>query len=229
MYSTYRLMCRGTNSIYLNKTLEELVDDFRNSKSNEISKRNKIVAAMFIKVFPMILKIQSKYYNLTNEQKVDHALFHLVRSIKYYNKSSSKFSSFFYTHLSNQMKSLLSSQNSLKNAVFQNLVADNEETLNRYIDTESDNNNIVTENYFLQDMYNSSQLSTEEKEYCACILAGYTTPKLIANKMYNTPLVQSPINISKIKKDLKKIKSIKDSIKQKMDKWGEKERTRVFF
>lgn len=230
MYATYKMMSNGTNSTYLNKSLEELCDEYNSTDS--VNKRNKIVAAMFCKVFPMILEIQKKYYSLTNEQKVDHALFHLVRSIKYYKKGNVKFSSFFHTHLTNQMKTLLSSENNLKKAAFQNIVRDNDNVLNRYIKTQPTKDYDKSEQYFLENLKNSTYLSTEEKEYCACILAGYDKVDIIREKldlenrhMDNAIVRKQELSEEKIKeldakRDQRRIRKIKQSIKDKIALYG---------
>ena len=57
MYSTYQMMSNATNKQYLDKTLEELVEDYKKPNVT-MSVKNKIFAAMFVKLFPMMLKIQ---------------------------------------------------------------------------------------------------------------------------------------------------------------------------
>ena len=159
-----------------------------------MSIRNKVISAMFVKVFPMILKIQKKYYSLTNEQKVDHAIFHLIRSISYYkNDGKVKFSSFFHTHLCNQMKTLLTSQGSYKNAVWQNIVADNDNVLKWYSQNKVTKNMDMTEKYFLDNLKASCHLSSEEKDFCACVLAGYDKMQNIADKMNMSNPIKSRV------------------------------------
>lgn len=227
MYATYKLMQNCTNSQYMDKELEELVLDYR--KTESITKRNKIVAAMFVKVFPMILKIQSKYYSLTNEQKVEHALFHLIRSIKYYKNNNVKFSSFFHTHLTNQMKTLLTSQNNLKNAVFQNIVRDNENVLNWYIKTKAAKGYEDSEEYMVDMIKNSTKLSSEEKQFCELYLKGYNKMQQISEKMNINKGVTDPIKImtqtpeeieKQKKRDLRKVRKIKQSLIEKYKKYG---------
>lgn len=231
MYTTYKLMSAATNDTYLNKTLEELVEDYK--KTNNQGIKNKVIAAMFCKVFPMILKIQEKYYSLTNEQKVDHAIYHLIRSIKYYKNNNVKFSSFYYTHLTNQMKTLLSAENNLKKAAFQNIIRNNEEVLNTYTQNTPDKTIDYSEQYFLDNLRNSTYLSSEEKEYCACILAGYTKTKEIANKLNfgertKVRRVTNPLMIMDMNKQQqldekfaeRKIRKIRNSLKEKMQKLG---------
>lgn len=231
MYTTYKLMANCTNSTYLNMDLEDLCEGYK--KTESVTKRNKIIAAMFCKVYPMVLDIQKKYYSITNEQKVEHALFHLVRSIKYYKQDGKvKFSSFFHTHLSNQMKSLLSSENSLKKAAFQNIVRNNDNVMNWYAKNEPIKSYEQSEIYVLENLKNSSYLSTEEKEYCACIIAGYDKVQQISEKLNLTNRVQDPIRNTKkeytpeqiIKlqdsRNQKRIRDIRKSIKDKINKYG---------
>ena len=47
MFATYKLMTSSTTEVYLGKTLEELVEDYK--KTEDVRKRNKIIAAMFCK------------------------------------------------------------------------------------------------------------------------------------------------------------------------------------
>lgn len=230
MYSTYKLMSNCTNDRYLNKSLEDLCEDYKATES--VSKRNKIIAAMFIKVFPMILKIQSKYFTLTNEQKIDHALFHLIRSIKYYKNNNVKFSSFYHVHLTNQMKSLLTHENNNKNAVFQNIVPDNDLKLKLYSSTKLERDEEDTEKYFLQNLETSLFLSKEEKDYIACVVAGYEKNKQVHEK-FNAKKIKdyltTPEDLVKLNKfeqsELRKIKKIKKSIIEKYSKYGD----RIFY
>lgn len=222
MYETFKVMSNCTTPQYLEKELEELVEEYK--KTTRMSVRNKIVAAMFVKVFPMILKIQKKYYSLTNEQKVDHAIWHLIRSISYYkNDGKTKFSSFYHTHLCNQMKTLLTSQSNYKNAVWQNMTADNENVLNWHAKNEACKNIELTDKYFLDNLKHSCHLSSEEKDYCACVIAGYDKMQSIAEKMHvSNPLKN--MNIQDLekenKRELRKIRKIKQSIKEKIKKYG---------
>lgn len=234
MFATYKLMTSSTTEVYLGKTLEELVEDYK--RTEDVRKRNKIIAAMFCKVFPMILKIQEKYYSLTNEQKVDHAIFHLIRSIRYYDskKNKVKFSSFYFTHLTNQMKTLLTAENSLKKAAFQNIVRNNDEVLNLYAQNAEDKMLEYSEEYFLKNLEENTYLSSEEKEYLTCQLAGYNKTKEIAQKLdldnrYNLKkAVTNPLAVMDLQKRqeldekiaVRRIRRIRDSIKQKYEKYG---------
>lgn len=230
MYTTYKLMFNCTNTTYLDKSLEDLCEEYNNTLN--VDKRNKIVAAMFCKVYPMILTIQKKYYSITNEQKVEHALFHLVRSIKYYkNDGKVKFSSFFHTHMENQMKTLLTSENSLKKAVFQNIVRNNDNVLNWYVKNEPTKNIEMSDEYFLDNLENSTYLSTEEKDYCKCVLQGFDRTKQISKELNLTQKynITDPINENmsvekqhqiQEQRDQRRIRKIKQSIKDKLDKYG---------
>ena len=226
MYSTYQMMSNATNKQYLDKTLEELVEDYKKPNVT-MSVKNKIFAAMFVKLFPMMLKIQQKYYTITNEQKVDHAIFHLHRSIYHYKKNNVKFSSFFHTHFCNQMKTLLNCENNLKNAVFQNIVKDNENILKWYNNTAQSKTYSDTERYLLFNIKNCSFLSSEEKDYCACILAGYDKMQQISDRLNISKKdgsVTNPIattNLEELqkqhKKELRKVRKIKQNLKSKWE------------
>lgn len=243
MYNTYRMMLGNTNDTYLNKTLEELVEEYKEAdKQDKVLKMNKIVAAMFCKVFPMILKIQERYYSITNEQKVDTAVYHLVRSIKRYKNKNVKFSSFYYTHLSNMMKSLLTAETSLKRVVWYNIVNNNEDVMKWYAKNAPTKEPEMSNDYFLKNLESSTYLSTEEKEYCRMILDGYNKSKEIndqftqrninliydnKNSKITNPLEnKTPEELLKYqaqmeKKQLKRVRDIRDSIKQKHKQYGD--------
>lgn len=224
MYETFKRLSNCTTQFYLHKELEELVEIYK--KNDSMSVRNKVISAMFVKVFPMILKIQKKYYSLTNEQKVDHAIWHLIRSIAYYkNDGKTKFSSFYHTHLCNQMKTLLTSQSSYKNAVWQNIVADNDNVMTWYARNKASKNMELTEKFFLDNLKTSCHLSSEEKDFCACVIAGYDKMQNIADKMNVTNPIKN-MNINELdlekenKRELRRIRKIKQSIKEKIAKYG---------
>ena len=214
MYNTYKLMSSCTNSTYLEKDLEQLCEEYK--QTDDARKRNKIISAMFCKVFPMILKIQEKYYSLTNEQKVEHAIFHLIRSIEYYNKSSAKFSSFYHTHLTNQMKTLFTSENSLKKAVFQHIVKDNDKALSWHTNNTPDKQYIDTDDYMLDVIKNATKLSSEEKAYCICVLAGCEKPQQILQHL------KLPVDTMK-QRSTTKSKNISDPIKENKEITVEKQ------
>lgn len=230
MYQTYKMMFNATNSQYLDKSLETLCEDYK--ATNIVGKRNKIIAAMFCKVFPMILKIQEKYYSLTNEQKVEHALFHLVRSVKYYQNNNIKFSSFFYTHLTNQMKSLLTSENSLKKAVFQNIVRNNDDVLKLYTCSQPAKSYENSERYLINNIKTSQYLSQEEKEYCLCYLMGYTSVPQLSEKLnIESRVDEHPKHLKKAEteeeqaildkqREQRRLRKIRQSIKEKANKYG---------
>lgn len=237
MFATYKLMHSSTNSMYLDKDLEQLCQEFRQTKLRK--KQDKIFAAMFCKVYPMILSIQKKYYSLTNEEKVDHAIFHLYRSIKYYDSTKhSKFSSFFNTHLTNQMKTLLTSHNSLGRAAFANLVTNNEDTINWYMESQTAKPYEMDEEYYIKnELMTNESLSSEEKEYCANILRGFSKGKEIATNMQLTrkfpeitnPLKKydsQPLTLEAMeqkqkeleeKRELRKIRDVRNSLRQKFN------------
>ena len=93
----------------------------------------------------------------------------------------------------------------------------------------------------IEDIKNSSYLSTEEKEYCTCVIQGVDTSKEISQMMnlnqrmpLKRPLISSLISIDEDTKKMleekatvKNIKKIKDSLKRKMDAYN-KEGINIF-
>lgn len=214
MYSTYKSMCSCTTKYYLDKDLEDLCTLYRGTC--DAGKRNKIYAAMFCNLFPMMLKIQSKYYSLTNEQKVEHALWHLLRSIRYYkNNGKVKFATFFHTHFTNQMKTLLSTQNNLKNAAFTNIVKDNQLAMKNYSNSVSDKAMEHTDWYMTETINNSKYLSSEEKLLMNCMNQGFVKSRDIAYEMNR---ITNPMRkIIDEKAELRKVRKIKQNIKNKIN------------
>lgn len=228
MFETFKLMSACTNDEYLSRDIDTLAKQYRETESAR--ERNRLIATIFCKLYPMMLKISHKYFSLTNEQKTEHALYHLVKALERFDSKKMKFSSFFHTHFSNQMKSLLTAESSHKRAAFQNIVKHNDEALNVYSQTALDKDFKDSDLGLIEDIKNSSYLSTEEKEYCTCVISGVDTAKEIS-KMLNlnsrmplkkplvNPLIVMDNNAQQEleeKTSLKNIKRIKDSIKQKV-------------
>ena len=232
-------MSACTNSEYLSQDIDTLALAYQ--KTQSARERNRLIATIFCKLYPMMLKISRKYFSLTNEQKTEHALYHLVKALERFDNKKMKFSSFFHTHFSNQMKSLLTAESSHKRAVFQNIVKHNDEVLNVYAQTASDKEFKDSDLGLIEDIKNSSFLSTEEKEYCTCVISGVDTAKEISKMMnldkrmpIKKPLISSLIAVDETTKNLleekamaKNIKKIKDSIRQKVDAY-KKEGINIF-
>ena len=239
MFETFKLMSACTNKEYLSKDIDTLAIAYQ--KTQSARERNRLIATIFCKLYPMMLKISRKYFSLTNEQKTEHALYHLVKALERFDNKKMKFSSFFHTHFSNQMKSLLTSESNYKRAAFQNIVKHNEEALNVYVQSAPDKDFKDSDLGLIEDIKNSSYLSTEEKEYCTCVIQGVDTSKEISQMMnlnqrmpLKRPLISSLISIDEDTKKLleekataKNIKKIKDSLKRKMDAY-KKEGTNIF-
>ena len=238
MYTTYKMMLACTNKEYLNKDYRDLIIEYRGTTNARV--KNKCVATIFCKIYPMILKIQKKFYTLSSTQKIEHVLYNLVIGIDNYdlNKKTS-FVTFIHTHLTNKLHSLLVTEGCLKRKVFQSIVPHNEEAMKVYAQTKIDPSYDYDngEKNLNNDINNSTFLSSEEKKYCSCLITGMTTAKEIGKAMklvekskqsFAKPLFTNPLIVNDLtpdndgisdasmdKKIIKKIKEIKDSIKRK--------------
>ncbi len=202
MFATLKMMSNCTNEEYKTKTLEELCELYKSTENPILI--NKIIGAMFCKVHPMVLKIQEKYYTITNEQKVEQCLFHLVRCIKRYNSANKvKFSSFYYLLLANEMKSLLSAENSYKRAAFHNITKNNHEVMDWYLKNAPDQEVCQQDLDFLTNLQSSSYLSQEEKAYCKYILEGTVRSKDLAQAYVKDKMDLEPLNAKKSSKKKK--------------------------
>ena len=232
MQATYKTITACVDKEYLKQSLEELVKAYK--ETNSARERNKLIATIFCKVYPTFLKIQKRFYSLTKEQKIEHALYHLIKGIQRYKCDKKvKFHTFLQTHWTNQMKSLLTMENSHKKAAFQNIVDNNDEILDYYTQNVATRDFEMTDEYCYMNIKDSELLSTEEKEFCECVLQGYTKTREIADKLQldkryglkrmTNPLVVMDTEKAKAADDkaaLRRVRSIRDSIKQKLQKYG---------
>ena len=233
MFATYKLMSSCTNEEYLSRDLDDLVAEYK--ETVDARKRNKLIATIFCKLYPMMLKLMKKYYTLTPEQKIEHAVYRLVMGLEMHNPKKMKFSSFFYMHFSNHMKTLYTNSLAPCRAAFANIVGNNDEVMRVYSETAIEKENSVKG--LLKDINDSTWLSSEEKKYCSCIAVGLKTPQEIQkimkfdlNKDVKKPLVSNPIisnsllpNNIKYKEEKQKIEKLKEddtikSIKQRIKK-----------
>lgn len=226
MYATYKLMVSCTNEQLLARDIDDLVSEYK--VEMDARKRNKLIATIFCKIYPMIIKIQKKYYNLTPEQKMEYALFHLVKGLSQYDSKKMKFSSFFYLKLSNMMKTFVQVEYSPSKAANQNIVGNSDEVLRIYSETMSDREYDVSEQGLIRDIKGSKYLSSEEKEYCTCIVAGINKTEDIKKVLqlekrndFQKSLITKPnltaeeIKVREDKQAQLRIKKIKDSIRKK--------------
>lgn len=219
MFTTYKVISACTNQEYLKRDLDELVAEYR--ETDDARKRNKLIATIFCKLYPMILKLQKKFHTLTNEQKIEHALYHLVKSLNTYNPNKMKFSSFFYVHLTNQFKSLLTAELTAKRAVFQNISPNNDYHMQTYANTAMTKPFEKTDAGLLSDIKHATYLSSEEKNYCSCILAGIDSVSDIAKALkidriesMKRPLVSNPTEISDKEKAVRRAKLVAERVRK---------------
>ena len=159
---------------------------------------------------------------------MEYALFHLVKGLSQYDSKKMKFSSFFYLKLSNMMKTFVQVEYSPSKAANQNIVGNSDEVLRIYSETMSDREYDVSEQGLIRDIKGSKYLSSEEKEYCTCIVAGINKTEDIKKVLqlekrndFQKSLITKPnltaeeIKVREDKQAQLRIKKIKDSIRKK--------------
>lgn len=98
MIETYKQFKRATEEKYVAKTNEELVEIYKNAKMEY--ERSQAIGALFVKNFPQILKITSKYDYLESSEKAGRVALELVKSLEDYN-GETKFITYFTTRIDN--------------------------------------------------------------------------------------------------------------------------------
>ena len=174
MFSTYKIMSAHPCKELQDKTLEDLCLEYNQTTNMKL--KNNIYRTMYCKLFPMMLNVQKNYPTLTNEQKVEVTMFILISTLRCYKgieKERTKFSTYYCTNLKNGMVTVINSMKCHKRCVWMNMI-DNAETVSYVLSTQKDKEKETTNNYFLDNLKSAKYLSTLEKEYCGCVLAGYT-------------------------------------------------------
>ena len=236
MFTTYKSMQSYTNDELLNRELDDLVTEYKST--DDARRKNKLIATIFCKVYPLILKLQKKFYSLTPEQKIEHVLMHLITCLQAFNrdgKRKNKFITFFQHHIQNKLQSLYRDENLQKRAVFQNIVKNNAEVMDDYNKVTADKDYELSNRYFINNLVASTFLSSEEKEYCLALLAGFNNSKDISKVLkleerYNLKRVTNPLVVMEKSKEqeldeqasMRRIRDIRTSIREKIKKYGDK-------
>lgn len=100
MLETYKQFRRSTTVDYVKKSNEELVQIYKNAKVEY--ERSQSIGALFIKNFPALLRVTSKYDYLDSSEKAGMITMELVNTLNDYDASSSK----FITYLINRAENL---------------------------------------------------------------------------------------------------------------------------
>lgn len=98
MLETYKQFKRATEEKYVEMTNEELVKIYQNAKMEY--ERSQSIGALFIKNFPQIIKITSKYDYLESSEKAGRVALELVKSLEEYN-GETKFITYLTTRVNN--------------------------------------------------------------------------------------------------------------------------------
>lgn len=98
MLETYKQFKRATEDKYVAKTNEELVEIYKGAKMEY--ERSQSIGALFVKNFPQIIKITSKYDYLESSEKAGRVALELVKSLEEYN-GETKFITYLTTRINN--------------------------------------------------------------------------------------------------------------------------------
>ena len=213
MFDTYQMMTKYASKQYAKENMNNLAFRFRNT-TDKIEK-NKIYATLFVNLFPMMLKLQRTHLDIPNEEKVEICMEKLLTALKSFDHTKVKFSTYYHQCLSNQLLSQDTKQRCTKRKVWRRVISDELKTDNAFKKIKSP---ISKDLKLIEKLKDSDLLTTTEKEYCACILAGYSTQKelqeklKLAERMKNIT-VDNPIYNSV---NSRLVNEVKNSLKQKL-------------
>lgn len=217
MFVTYQVMsCRKSTELEEKFTIDELARMFDDENTSSFEK-NKIYATIYCQLFPMMIKLQRSHSLLSNEEKAEICMYMLLCALKTYKKQKKiKFSTYFYQCLGNHFLTYTNKQKSNKRKIWFNLATDATaltDALNKLDKTITNR-----EMKLLRIIKEHDSLDIYEKEYCACLLAGYTKSKEIADKLKLATRMQniSMDNPLYEKTNSKLIYKLKNSIKNKL-------------
>lgn len=214
MYDTYKLMNGFKKPNLSCLDLNELVEGFLQNKDNSMA--SNYFASIYCNLFPMILKIQKTFGNLTNEQKVEESLITLYRSIlKYKTSNLAKFSTFFHNNFKRALITLTTQQNCQNRKVWNNIFYVDKADMERIINRKRSSASSYLS--YLDELHMNDSLNKEEKLFCDAILNGFKTSKDIMNYFNITDIdlydikrnkpINKLITDNQIKNRFKKVRS----------------------
>lgn len=176
MFDTYKMMSKNTEKSWDNIDLSDLVFKFKSEQNPYVKSR--VYASVFCRLFPLMFKLARTYTNLTLEDKAEICSQTLLDSlIKYAEGKKIKFLTYFHTSLKNKLITATTNQQLLKRKVQLYTVANSEKVL-YILDSIDGSSNADLERKFILEVIDSDKLSTLEKEYCVCALAGYKNSEI---------------------------------------------------
>ena len=185
MYQTLRFFTRSNNFKDLEQiSIDEIVRRFKNAKDNNV--RGKCMSAIYIKLFPMIIKIQRSFPTLTMEQKVDACLLVLQSNLERYKiGDKTKFTSYFYGNLQRFFITVQNKEKCHKRSVWQHMVEPKDVKTKDYLFdiNKSTTNKPAESRLFQTDIMRSPNLTYNEKIMCLKLLEGYKTNKELIGKI----------------------------------------------
>lgn len=129
MLETYKQFRRTASLEFVEKTNEELAQIYKNAKTEY--ERSQSVSALFVKNFPALLRVTSKYNHLESSDKAGMVAMELVDTLNDYNPETSKFITYLVERAENLL--LWNYTNNEKRIKFNNSV----DSLNRVVNDES--------------------------------------------------------------------------------------------
>ena len=227
MFNTLRIMSSCTDKRYSDTPFEELAALYQNTNIKDRDKSS-IVRTVFCRLFPMLLKLQSTFAEINNDTKIECIMSDIHYALLLYGtkqKPKCKFTTYLYNNIKTSLLTYQTKANSHKRCVWRHMIKNNDDGTNYFISTAKAKNNSVTMSQFIEGLNNATLLSSEEKDYCKCVLYGYIKSGEIEHQMnysnrFDTNIMTNPNGGKKIKR--KSINDIKKSIKAKFEKYDRK-------
>lgn len=150
----------------------EILNAFKKRLDKPGKLRNDIYRTMYCKLFPMMLSVQKNYTTLSPVQRVEVTKMILISTLRCYSRNKkikTKFSTYYMTNLKNGMMTQINSLKCNKRCIWSNML-ENEEQSNYALATQSAKDNELSIDTFLNNVDNSTYLSSAEKAYIRCIM-----------------------------------------------------------
>ena len=245
MYETYRIMSAKLDKNLQTKTMEELSAMYNGAeKQGNIKLRNSIYRVLYCKLYPMMLTIVKNYPMLSNDQRVEVTMMVLIATLRCYKDNmKTKFSTNYYNNLKNGMMTQINSLKCTKRCVWLNMVEDQE--LSSFVLGNQTNESYEEQrSSFVKNLDKATNLSTLEKRYINAVLSGVTKKEELIRLLqirtdYNKFAKANPTkvlpkakrrkklfevqqvetNLMTEDEELKMLKNIKKSIREKFNKF----------
>lgn len=182
MFMAYKSMISKCIPTFDINDTNSLVLEFQECTHNK--RKNEIYATLFCNHFPMMVKISNKYHNFSNEEKVENCMCVLLYALNTYKKDcKTKFTTYFYQGLDNSYKTLISRSQTNKRKVW-GLIDRQEGCFDRALDKLSKRPIPKNDLDAIKRIQENDQLDAIEKDYCTCVLSGFTRSRDIADLLH---------------------------------------------